>query len=348
LKAAPYGWPQDAIDAALIALHRSGHLRATRNGQPVHVGGLDQAGIRGAEFRPERVRLTTAQRIALRGLFDRVGVATRSGEEELRAPAFLDAVSGLATDAGGAAPLPPVPETSRIDDLKRLAGTEQLAAILDRKDEIDARIGEWRTLTDRAVVRRQDWDLVIALRRHAAGLPQAADIGPQLDAILSQRSLLDETDHVSPMVGKLAAALRAALTDAHAALTSAVAGAATALATDAAWTKLDPDAQAAILRAAGLDMPVALNLSTDEALIGALDARPLASWADHLDAVPQRVSRALAAATACLMPPGSKRVTTTVAIRRATLVDEAAVRAWVEEHEQKLLEATRKGPVIVS
>ena len=32
LKAPPYGWPQDAIDAVLIALHRGGHLRATRNG----------------------------------------------------------------------------------------------------------------------------------------------------------------------------------------------------------------------------------------------------------------------------------------------------------------------------
>ena len=67
LKAAPYGWPQDAVDAVLIALHRAGHLRATRNGRPVAAGALDQAGVKTAEFRPEKVRLTTSQRIALRG-----------------------------------------------------------------------------------------------------------------------------------------------------------------------------------------------------------------------------------------------------------------------------------------
>ena len=88
LKAAPYGWPQDAIDAALLALHRAGHLRATRNGRPVAAGALDQAGIKAAEFRPEKVRLTTSQRIALRGLFGKLGVNTKSGEEENRAPEF--------------------------------------------------------------------------------------------------------------------------------------------------------------------------------------------------------------------------------------------------------------------
>ena len=86
LKAAPYGWPQDAIDAALIALHRSGHLRVTRNGQPLAAGSLDQAGIKAAEFRPEKVRLTTSQRIALRGLFATLDITTRSGDRGTQGP----------------------------------------------------------------------------------------------------------------------------------------------------------------------------------------------------------------------------------------------------------------------
>ncbi len=86
LKVAPYGWPQDAIDAVLIALHRAGYLRVTRNGQPVPTGGLDQAGIKGAEFRPEKVRLTTSQRIALRGLFAKLDVTTRPGKRRSARP----------------------------------------------------------------------------------------------------------------------------------------------------------------------------------------------------------------------------------------------------------------------
>ena len=36
-----------------------------------------------------------------------------------------------------------------------------------------------------------------------------------------------------------------------------------------------------------------------------------------------------------------------VGLRAATLEDEAAVKAWLGEHETKLLEAVAKGPVIV-
>src|SRR5207244_1553052 len=42
LRASPYGWPQDAIDAALIGLHRSQHLSAMLNGQGIAPGQLDQ------------------------------------------------------------------------------------------------------------------------------------------------------------------------------------------------------------------------------------------------------------------------------------------------------------------
>ena len=84
----------------------------TRNGQPVSTGGLDQAGIKGAEFRPEKIRLTTSQRIALRGLFAKLEVTTRAGQEEIRVPEFLDALAGLGRRAGGPAPLPAVPDTT--------------------------------------------------------------------------------------------------------------------------------------------------------------------------------------------------------------------------------------------
>ena len=70
LEAAPYGWPRDAVDAALVALHRNGHLRAERNGRPVTATAqLDQTAIAKCDFRPEKVRLNARQRIQLRGLF---------------------------------------------------------------------------------------------------------------------------------------------------------------------------------------------------------------------------------------------------------------------------------------
>jgi hypothetical protein len=347
LKAAPYGWPQDAIDAALLALHRSGHLRATRNGQPVAVGALDQAGVKAAEFRPEKVRLTTSQRIALRGLFEKLGITTRSGEEELRAPAFLEALRSLAGRAGGPAPLTPAPDTKLVEDLTRLAGSEQLGALYENREELEKKIAAWKTLAERAQARRPAWERAVALRRHAAGLLVAGEVGPELDAIERQRSLLGDTDHVAPLVAKLASELRRALGDLHARLRAAVEQADATLARDATWSKLDAAAQAELRRQLGLDAPPALAVATDEALCQALDARPRSAWQADIDAVGERMAKALEEAAKRLAESDPQRTITTVAVRRGTLADEAAVRAWLEEHETKLVEAVRKGPVIV-
>ena len=361
LKAAPYGWPQDAIDAVLIALHRNGHLRATRNGQPVAAGALDQAGIKAAEFRPEKVRLTTSQRIALRGLFGKLGINAKSGEEENRAPEFLGALETLAGRAGGPAPLPPAADSATIDDLKRLAGPEQLAALHGQKDELAQWIEDWTTLAERAVARTPQWERALALRRHAEGLPLAASAGADIDAVIEQRSLLAGTDHVGPIVAPLAAALREALAARHAELTEALDAVRGTLAGDATWSRLDASAQGEIRGRLGLDAPPPLALATDNDLLRTLDARPLAAWRSEIDAVEARAGRALQEAAKLIdaaTPPGDGEATdgasppdpprtTTVHVRRGTLPDEAAVREWLREQEEKLSDAVRRGPVIV-
>ena len=361
LKAAPYGWPQDAIDAVLVALHQVGHLRATRNGQSVSAGALDQAGVKAAEFRPEKVRLTTGQRIALRGLFGKLATNTKSGEEEHRAPEFLGALEQLASRAGGPAPLPPAPDTTTIEDLERLAGPEQLAEIHARKDELERWIEDWTALAERAEARMPGWQRALAFRRHADGLPVSAGVGADIDAITAQRSLLTATDQVGPIVAVLAAALRAALVEKYKDLTEATETAGATLAGDATWSRLDPTAQAEICRRLGLDAPPALNVATDGDLLRALDARSLAAWRSEIDAVDTRSGRALQEAAERIdanMPPGGADPTddtspptpprtTTIHMRRGTLPDEAAVREWLREQEEILSDAVRHGPVIV-
>ena len=359
LKAAPYGWPQDAVDAVLIALHRAGHLRATRNGRPVAAGTLDQAGVKTAEFRPEKVRLTTSQRITLRGLFGKLGIATKSGEEEARAPEFLGALQALAGRAGGAAPLPPVPDTTALDDMKRLAGSEQLADLHVRKDLLERWIEEWTVLADRAEDRMPSWRLAAALRRHADGLPVVAHAGADMDAVDAQRSVLVEADQVRPIVASLAAGLREALADKHRELTEATEAACATLAGDATWSQLHTPDQGEILRRLGLDAPPPLAVATDDDLLRTLDARSLAAWRSEIDAVDARVGQALqeAAERIDAQPAGASPAdgpsrptpprTTTVHVRRGTLPDEAAVGEWLREQEARLRDAVRHGPVIV-
>ena len=344
LKASPYGWSQDAIDAAIIALHRSNHLRATRNGQPVGLGDLSQAGIKTTEFRPENIRLTAVERIALRGIFQKIDITTKAGEEELRAPEFLGSLIEIAHTAGGDAPLPPEPDTTLVADLRQLTGTEQLAAILEKKDELEERIRDWTTRANRASERYETWRIAESFRRHAQGLPILNEIGSELDAIVEQRALLVEMDQITPLVAKLAEALREALTKRHDNLTGAIGKAKEQLGDDPTWKKLDPTAQTEISNAAGLTTPPALSIANDQQLQTALADRSLSAWQAEIDAVSARRAQALEKAALYLK---EEAPTTTISVRRGTLTDETEVDAWLAEHAEKLKEAVAKGAVIV-
>ena len=349
LRGAPYGWPQDAIDAALIALHRSGHLRAVRKtGEPIPVGDLDQAGVKAAEFRPEKVRLTTSQKIALRGLFSKAGLTTKSGDEERGAPLFLEALVNLAARAGGDAPLPAVPDTNILKDLGHLTGTEQLAALLEHKDDLEQKIVDWSRWGELAAKRIPVWDMVMAFRDHASALAVLKETAPELDAIVVQRSILADTNHVTPLATKLAGALREALTGKHAALSDAFKNADTQLDTDATWTRLDANQRTEIRVRVSLADPHPLAIASDDQLLAALEERSLSAWQAEVDAVPSRLAQALQEAARRVAEIEPEVVTTSVSIRRGTLADEAAVDAWLEEHGKKLKKAVAKGPVIVN
>ena len=369
LGSAPFGWPRDAIDAALIALFHAGRLRAERNGQPVPPGRLDQAVVKTAYFRPEQVVLKTAEKIALRGLFQTAGVSVASGEEERGAAEFLAAFRALAAAAGGPPPLPEPPVSTLLDDLGRKTGNEQLSALHENREELRQLWQKWSALVERAAPRREQWDRTMRLRNRAAGLSVMEEVGPELDTILARRSVLVEPNPVAPLAKKLADALRQELTTLHGTLEEAISAANSALAADPDWSALDSAKQEEIRRRYGLSAPAPLDIATDEALLETLDGTPLIAWRAEIDAAPKRTADALAAVRSAAAPPPADdtattpegetppappndpqpdtRTPATVILRRATLADEAAVRDWVKETEAVLVERVRKGPILV-
>ena len=348
LAAAPYGWPQDAIDAALLGLCADGHLKAERNGLPVRARELTQQTIRTARFLPEKVRLTTMEKLSIRQLFQRMGVRARSGEEAAKAPEFLAKCRELARTAGGDPPLPQAPDLRFLEDLYGRTGNEQLAAILGERERIERSVEDWKKLGERAGDRIRAWELATALHRHAEGElgDVAVEVGQQLGAIRDQRSLLDETDHVGPRVKHLANALRKAARALRDRRGAEVEAATTRLAADPTWRRLDSTEREAILREVGLTPPRDLRVGTNEQLCEELGARTLAAWRSEIDAVPTREGRALAEA-AKRLPDEDPAAFRYVRVRRGTLGDAEAVRAWIAEHEAKLVTAVREGPVIV-
>ena len=165
----PYGWPRDAVDAALVSLFGAGHLRATANGVALQPRQLDQAKVPSTDFRTESATINARQRLKLRSLFQRAGIDCKPNEETAAAGRLLSRLDELARSAGGDPPLPERPDTRHLSELQSMAGNEQLLAILDRHDVLAANVDEWPAAGVLAGERLPAFRRLEALLRHAGG-----------------------------------------------------------------------------------------------------------------------------------------------------------------------------------
>lgn len=342
LEAAPFGWPRDAVDAALIALHRSQHLRVALNGAVVAPGQLDQNKIPKAEFRVDSAPLPVGDRLLVRGLIATL-VPCKNGEELARAPEFLQAVQNLAAVAGGPAPLPPPPAVPGLDDLRGVSGNALLAGIRGVVEPWKALIPEWQKARDLSAQRKAAWDVVQALARHASGLAEAEDARAQLEAIRSNRLLLADVDPVAPVRAALTSLLRQRVTKADVIVRSAFDVAMVAVEVSSPWQRLDASSQNRILRDTRLLVPRPTDVSNDEALIRELDASSISARATEAEAMPARAQRAVELAATALEP--TVRV---LSMERSTLRSPEDVRDWLTRTEATLLDAVKSGPVLVN
>lgn len=343
LRASPYGWPQDAIDAALIALHRTQHVSATLNGAVLAPGQLDQNKISKAEFRVEKVTLTVTEKLAIRKVFQALGVGCKAGEELAKAPVFLEQLAALGRATGGDAPLPAPASVTDIEDIRARVGNDQLAGIRDNAQTFEKRIADWTATKKLVDARVPTWALVERLAKHAQGLAAAEDLLKQVEAVRAQRLLLAPTDPVAPLRSGLADALRKALLETHAAYETELGKGLTALKASSVWQGLSDSERLAIFASVGLTPAVQLSVPSDEALASALDTKSLSSRRAEADAVPGRVQKALEQAAKLLEPK-----VRAISIERSTLTTEADVDAWLERQKKSLVAAIKDGPVLVS
>jgi hypothetical protein len=344
LQASPFGWPRDAVDAALIALHRSQHVTAMLNGVPVIAGQLDQNKIQKTEFRIEKVTLSVGDRLRIRQLYQVLELNCKAGEELAKASEFLRSLRDLALDAGGDAPLPIRPTTAEIEDIQHLPATnDQLVAIRNKADEFTANIEAWRKVRQLIKQRIAVWATVERLARHAQGLPGATDPLTQIEAIRTGRLLLDTGDPATPLRTRLVELLRQALNTAlqdHEVAYQA--GAATLAASDV-WSRLSQTQQGSLLSQVGFAAPLKPDLSSDASLLSALDVRDLGGRRAEKDAVAGRVAEALKLAAQLLEPKVQF-----VIVEKTTLRTPDEVRHWAERQQTKLLAALADGPVQVA
>jgi hypothetical protein len=343
LRGTPYGWPQDAIDAAIIALHRSEHISAKLNGTAVAAGQLDQNKISKAEFRIEKATLNVQQRIQLRSLFSKLQIKCKSGEEAVKAPEFLSALISLGKSAGGEPPLPAPPVVATIEDMLRLVGNEQLVEINASAATIEANIKAWQALSALAERRLPQWHLLGRLAKHGVGVAGISGRQGEIDAIRSGRMLLDANDPVAPIVKGFADALRAEIQNSVGDHKAAVKHALASLSSNSLWLKVDPSAQGQLLSKYGLVEPSAPSVGTDTDIVDFLDRQSLSRLRELAEAVAGKVDAVLREAAKLLEPKVQY-----VVVPRDLLRTPQEVNGWVDKQRETLLAAVVSGPVQVN
>ena len=338
----PYGWPQDTVDAALMILHLTGHVRATQVGVPLEPKQLDQTKIGPTDFRAENTVISTSDKIALRQLFQAVGVSCQPGEETVKANDFVRAALELAARAGGEPPSPAAPGTARLIEIRSLSGNDQLAALVkDRTTLLDV-VQAWALAAQRINDRMPRWRKLETLAHHARDLLVAEEIAPQIESILAQRQLIDDPDVVAPLCERITAELRTALKEVVSTHRASFETQLKALEESATWQQVSVTDRARILAEQQLEAPREVSAGTEDEVARALSETSLRDWKLRTDAHSDRFARALEAAAKLLVPKARK-----VSLPHATLSTEADLDVWLSDVRARLMSDLENGPVIL-
>ncbi|WP_104992429.1 BREX system P-loop protein BrxC [Deinococcus sp. NW-56] len=336
--APPYGWPQDAVDTALVLLTLTGHLRALHNGSPVEAKQLDAQKLTASEFRPESVTLTKVQLIGVRGLYQDAGLSPQTGQEAAQAAAYLSRLAEKVGASGGEPPLPEPLSRAPLHALEHLGGNELLLGLYEAREALRALRSEADARADLIARRRDHWQKLGRLLRHNRD-PQLA---AQAEAIREGRMLLAEPDPVVPLASEVMNGLRADLGAVLDGYGATYAREAAALEGMAEWQALPEAEQARWRGRVGLEAPPQERPSGITEIVDALDRRGLGEWQALTEALPTRFGRLREEFLKSLEPQAR-----TVRPRQATLKTAADVETYLGRLREELLGAVQAGDVVV-
>jgi hypothetical protein len=338
-----YGWPQDAVDASLTVLLANGLIKASNKGQPVAASQLQANNIPGTLFRSETAIVTAEHRIAVRKLLIGCGIQCVAGEEAIRAPKLITAITTLAEEAGGLPPMPQKAGTDYLDDLESLSGNDLVLEIYNNRDKLAADHKAWKAAADAAVVRLPKWDQLVTLVGHAKTLPEYKSLSEETQAIKTQRSLLADPDLVTPLIQKSGTDLRTAIKAARQKHLDAYDEKIGDLLANPSWQKLRIAKQDDIRERHGLVELPELRIGTDGELLAELAVNSLPSWEDKTAAVATRVAQALLDAERELEPKAKSYL-----LPKATVRNAGELETYLDGVREKVLKIIQDGPVVLS
>ena len=338
----PYGWPKDAIDACLYVLLVSEHMRATQNGQAVTYKQLDRRQVGQTEFRVEAITISVPQKIALRKLFQSIGVACQPNEESEKARIFLQQVANLAHNAGGDPPCPMRPNPAYVQDLLQRSGNEQLQAVYNAREQLAADIAAWQEKAQQIQDRLPQWQVLEDLTALARSVPEAQPMVAEAEAIRDGRLLLQTPDPVKPLCDQLTQILRQKLLAAQTTFREQYESLQAELEAQASWQQLSVDDRDRILQAAGLSGTPEVQVGTVQQVQTSLQRTPLTSWANLTAALSEKFAQARLKAEQQLRPKAQP-----LKLPSQTLSTPEEAEQWLNQARQLILEKLQNGPVIL-
>ncbi len=345
-ESAPCGWSRDTVDGGLQVLLVAGLVRAQdERGKLLDPRELERKNIGKVMFKVESDIVTTAQRIQIRKLLQKAGLANaKQGEELLHVPQFLQKMQELADKAGGDPPRPARPDTAFLDEIRLTAGNEQLLALYNRREELSQCHDSWADLAERIGKRWPSWTVLKRLLAHARDLDDAAVIIAQVATIEQQRQLLMEPDPLVPLIAALAQFLRDQLGCLDREYQLRHEQGMERLRADSNWQQLEPEERNRLLTEQKLtlsDRPAVALQSTSD-ILATLDNCNLAMFADRVAAMPSRFDNVAATAAEMCEPQAQF-----VQVPRRTLKSEEEIEAWLTEVKQQLKAALHQGPIVI-
>jgi hypothetical protein len=332
----PYGWPREAVEAAMLVLANAGQVKVTgADGKSAVAIDLNATQLRTCTFAPENRVVSASERLAVRALGQALELSIPSGQENDHLLTIVERLEQAAAGAGGSSPAPPVPEVPGIDTFRASGGNDLLAELAARQEALKPLIAEWHAAKAEKETRLRLWELALRLVALGAHGQQGA-----LDAIRTGRALLVEPNPLPPLVSAAADDLRDQANAAYAMWQQACGAGEARLRADAAWDKMAPDKRHELRVEHGLLLQELPDLSTPERIAESLSIRGLSQWRDMAFGLPGRIEAALRDAALELEPKMQ-----TVAIPRRVIRTDADLDAWLDEIRATVGPLLGNGPV---
>jgi hypothetical protein len=172
----------------------------------------------------------------------------------------------------------------------------------------------------------------------------AEDVGPDIQAILTNRTLLDDPDPLQPLLNHLVDALRQAVQEAYKAYQEAFKQGMATTSKLPTWKALTEKQHQNVLFQSGLaTQAIGPKLSTAEELLTSLNAAPLESWKSRTSALVTQFEQARLLAARLLEPEAVQ-----IRLPSATIKTETELDAYLEKLRLEVKKQLKDGhPVIL-